>query len=268
MIEVNNLSCRYKGANYYAIQKASFRIESGGVTAIVGTSGIGKSTLIALLSGIYTARDEVLDHFSGRILIDGKTPDQLSGPRTISWVPQHSALLDHLTVEKNIMLPLTITQADGRCIEDGKERCRELLKKLEMHDDRRDYKDARPRQLSGGMRTRVSIARALVSRPRYLFLDEPFVSLDVKNRWTMYKLLRDERDTEELCTMITTHDIPEAMLLADRILLVDSVADSTTIKVFPNDPIDMHGRGLEDSLTEARLRAQTVERRIYERTLV
>jgi len=261
MIEVKNLSCKYRTGADYAIRNASFEIQSNGITAIVGTSGVGKSTLLALLSGVYTADDEIIDRFEGDIALDGQKPQQLRGPRIVSWVPQDAALLDHLTIMKNVLLPIVVTDRDVSDDRDWESECLRILRKLGLGE----RGNARPRQLSGGMRTRVSIARALITQPKYLFLDEPFISLDVANRWNMYVVLGDERRVGRLCTMIATHDIPEAMLLADRILLVGYGENGTTVDIFQNSPLDLHLIGLEAALTEARLRAQEIERQIYER---
>lgn len=258
MIDVANLSCKYRTAASYAIRGASFETESAGIITIVGASGVGKSTLLALLSGIYAPDDDIIECLEGDIELDGQRPCRLRGPHTVSWVPQEPALLDHLTVAKNVALPFEVT---GREISDS--RCLAVLERVGLAN----YQHARPRQLSGGMRTRVSIARALISQPKYLFLDEPFVGLDVANRWNMYMALSDDRRTGGVCTMITTHDIPEAMLLSDRILLLDSREERTTVEIFSNAPLDLRGLGLEAALTEARSRAQEIERRIFEKAL-
>ena len=72
------------------------------------------------------------------------------------------------------------------------------------------YGNVRPRSLSGGMKTRISLARALISQPKYLFLDEPFAGIDLVNRWTIYKMLISERRRPDMTTILTSHDIPEA----------------------------------------------------------
>src|SRR4051812_22133304 len=108
---IENLSFRYKGAIEFAIRNVCCRTKLDGISALVGRSGVGKSTLMALISGIYTLQDEIVGCLSGEIMLDGCTPGGLRTPNVISWVPQEPALLDHLTVVGNIILPLTVGNA-------------------------------------------------------------------------------------------------------------------------------------------------------------
>lgn len=258
-IEICELSFKYKTASKYAIWRATCRAESHGTTAIVGRSGVGKSTLMALMSGIYNERDELVGALEGHVTINGCSPNTLRGPQVISWVPQSPALLDHMTVAENVTLPLTIDRRQQDLKEEMNGCCERILEKLEM----RDQINARPRELSGGMRTRVAMARALISRPKYLFLDEPFVGLDVASRWIMCRLLREERSSSAYCTVLTTHEIPEAMLLADRVLIIGRERDATTIEVVNNRPVELGICKMDDLLVEARNRARYIERVIY-----
>lgn len=255
MIEVRDLWFRYATAIDCAIKSASCALESAGVTAIVGRSGVGKSTFMGILSGIYTADDEVVGRLDGTISLDGLRPEEIRRPDVVSWVPQAPILLDHLTIFDNVALPLTIQGLTRH----SRDACDRLIGELELSD----YSTARPRELSGGMRTRVSVARALVSQPRYLFLDEPFVSLDVANRWNMYRIIYAERKKERQSTVMTTHDIPEALLLADRILLIQDGRNTTHIEVIRNRPLDIGSSSMEDALAEARKLAPAVESQIY-----
>lgn len=255
MIHLAGVSFRYKSADRYAIEAASCEIESEGISVIVGASGVGKSTLLALLAGIYVAGDPAVGELTGEITLDGLAPDKLRGARVVSWVPQTTALLDHFNVGDNVTLPLKI---EGRKIEEG--RCMKLLDALGMLERR----ESRPRQLSGGMKTRVSLARALISKPKYLFLDEPFANLDIGNRWNIYKLISEERQSADLCTLMTTHDIPEAMLLADRVIVITQRGGRTLLEAVPNIHISLPPQGGGDEcLAEARRRAQGFEARIF-----
>src|ERR1017187_2414459 len=167
---VRDVTFRYSGKAEYALRGVSFSCALQGIISMVGESGVGKSTLIALIAGIYDHRDPMVANFGGEIVIGGKAPCALRGASTVSWVPQVAVLLDHLNIVDNVLLPLTI----GSRAKPDVEKAMSLLRFLGLMD----YCNARPRDLSGGMKTRVSLARALVSEPKYLFLDEPFVGLD------------------------------------------------------------------------------------------
>jgi len=190
---------------------------------------------MALVSGIYTDRDEMVGDLQGQITLDGHRPEEMRGPHTISWVPQQPALLDHLTVAQNVLLPISISGVDQQARAD----CMRILAALDMGDRH----GARPRELSGGMQTRISMARALISHPTYLFLDEPFTSLDVNNRWDLYRLLLAERKDKGLRTFLTTHDIPEALLLADRLLVLGKSEEATSIEDCARRMVQIMGRG-------------------------
>jgi len=228
MIDVDGVSFRYRNQNDPAIANLSFSCESSGVTALVGGSGVGKSTLMALLAGIYLQGDTTVATYEGRIRIDGREPKQLRGPATVSWVPQQPILLDHLDIVGNILLPTRIVPD----FDDASDRCKSLLAQLRLEE----VAACRARELSGGMKTRVSLARALITRPKYLFLDEPFSSLDLGNRWNLYTFLRESRQPPELTTVITTHNIPEAMLIADRVAMMKEAYGQTTVTVRESQP--------------------------------
>jgi NitT/TauT family transport system ATP-binding protein len=223
MLVVENVRFRYLRQAGYALNGISLCCETEGVTTIVGRSGVGKSTLIALIAGIYRRTDALVGDFEGHITIDDQPPTTLSGPSVVSWVPQEPILLEHLSVMDNVLLPLTIDGKSQACAEAALS----LLEDLGIGS----YADNRPRNLSGGMRTRVSLARALVSEPKYLFLDEPFASLDLMNRWNIYRILKRRRSKTGLSTIMTTHDIPESIVLSDRIVVFSN--DSTGVQVEP-----------------------------------
>jgi NitT/TauT family transport system ATP-binding protein len=253
MIRLDGLSFKYKSAPTLAIDSLSGEIPSLGIIALVGRSGVGKSTLLALLGGIYVEGDSLVDSLKGEIRIDDSRPSSLRGPDIVSWVPQVSSLLEHLTIHENIVLPTTINSA--HC--DVDDRCVDIMKRLGIDA----LGSRRPRQLSGGEKTRVSLARALVTRPRYLFLDEPFASLDLGTRWRIYELIIAERRRTGLTTIMTTHDIPEAMLLAESVVIM-ARGLKTELELTKAQPgIDLPSR--RDCLAEARRRAMEIEERIY-----
>lgn len=260
MLSVNNLNFKYYREPRHALREVSFECQSAGIIAIVGMSGVGKSTLISVLAGIYTPGDKwLVDEFTGKILLDGYQPGRNCGPDLISWVPQVPALLDHRSVLNNILLPLTIGRVVSKSDRDNAET---LLQHLRL--ERRS--GSRPRDLSGGEKTRVSVLRALISRPTYLFLDEPFISLDLGNRLLIYKLLRKMRaeDTKDpTTTVLTTHNIPEATLLANRIIIMKGGDTKTNIQVWEHTPVLASGETDDAAcLKRAREAAAPVEEQL------
>jgi ABC-type nitrate/sulfonate/bicarbonate transport system ATPase subunit len=255
MITLSSLSFKYKNEKEYAIANVSCEIASEGISAIVGRSGVGKSTLLKLLAGIYVAGDPTVEDLQGGINIDGLIPRQLRGPGVASWVPQESALLDHLTVSGNIALAM-MNVGDR---EELRRKCLDMVVRLGLDS----VKHSRPRQLSGGMKTRVSLGRALISEPRYLFLDEPFSSLDLGNRWKLYTMVAEERRRPGLTTLITTHNIPEAMLLADRVVVMIDPGSGVRMHEIDNSRMAASEGKLDESLAEARRRALEIEREVY-----
>lgn len=257
MLSVENVFFKYRGAEQYALHAASCSVGPFGFLAIVGPSSVGKSTLMAVIAGIYAAGDEIVDHLSGKITLGGLAPANLRGPRVASWLPQRPALLAHLNVVQNVMLPLKIT---GTANED-EEYCEALMGSLDM----RHYRWLRPRELSGGMQTRVALARALVTKPKHLFLDEPFVGLDIGSRWKLYGVLQKHRATPGLCTMMTTHNLPEALLLADKIMIMKKPGGATTFEVYQNVTSELESSDMRGCFAAARGKAPEVEEMIYGR---
>lgn len=256
MIDVSGVTFSYgRRREIAAIRELSFCCESFGITALVGGSGVGKSTLLALLAGIHVMGDVTVGEYRGTISFDGRSPRDFRKPSMVSWVPQQALLLDHLDVRENVRLP---TRIDAALNYGAAERCEELLRTLGLES----VADRRPRELSGGMRTRASLARALITNPTYLFLDEPFSSLDLGNRWKLYEFLRKERGHRESRTVFTTHNIPEAMLVSDRVLMMALEKDRTTIAVRENTPPSA-GATAAKALTQARLSAATVEEILF-----
>lgn len=226
MLQVECVSVKYAGEDRYALREASLSCHLSGITALVGQSGVGKTTLIAMVAGIYGRGDRMIDEYSGNILVNGQSPSTMRGHKKVSWVPQVPVLLEHLTVIENVLLPLTLY---GRT-RDDEGKAAKLLTRLGLES----YLESRPKKLSGGMKARVSLARALISEPAYLFLDEPFVGLDLISRWDIYGLLLKVRRCEGLVTVMTTHNIPEAVILSDRIVVVKNNAGLTLAKVIEN----------------------------------
>jgi NitT/TauT family transport system ATP-binding protein len=186
-----------------ALRDVSLDIEAGDFIALLGPSGCGKSTLLRLISGLDRPDAGSLDW------ADGKKPV----PGDIGFVFQDATLLPWATAEENVFLPMRLR---GIAWADAAEDVRSALARVGLTG----FAAQRPRQLSGGMRMRVSIARALVTRPRVLLMDEPFAALD---EFTRHRLQADLLGVWNAvgCTVVfVTHSIYEAAFLARRIVLM------------------------------------------------
>jgi NitT/TauT family transport system ATP-binding protein len=187
-----------------AIEDVSFGVTPGEFLCVVGPSGCGKTTLLRLLSGL-------LPPDQGQVRLHGQP---LSGPsREIGLVFQKANLMPWRTVLDNVLLPLQVqrmppAEAEGRAVH-----ALELVGLME-------FAGSYPRELSGGMTQRVAIARALAHEPQILLLDEPFGSLDALTRERLNQELLGVWDASRKTVVMVTHDIREAVFLADRVLVL------------------------------------------------
>ena len=186
------------------LEDVSFAIAPGEAVCLVGPSGGGKSTILNLLAGLVAPT-------SGRVLWDGKAVDGPGRDRAVVF--QDAALFPWLTLEQNIAFPLEL---GGGSKADRRERTEELLRLVHLLKFRASY----PHELSGGMRQRGAIARALATRPRMVLFDEPFAALDGQMR----ELLQNEVERIVRATGATmvfvTHQIDEAVRLGDRVVVI------------------------------------------------
>jgi osmoprotectant transport system ATP-binding protein len=211
------LTFRQVGKAYGArpvVGPLSLDISRGSMTAIVGTSGAGKSTLLRLANGL-VAPD------GGEILFEGVPPGSMER-RRIGFVFQSIALFPHMNVARNIEIGVTLK---------GERPDRALVARmLELVELPAAYTSRMPGELSGGQQQRVGIARALAPSPSLLLLDEPFAALDPVTRSSLARRVRALHDTLGLTSLIVTHDMVEALLIADRVLVMERgqiVADET-----------------------------------------
>jgi len=206
VLEVRDLGKRYRSAQgeVDALSNISFNVRRREFICVIGPSGCGKSTLARILAGLDS-------HTSGEALLDGK-PIHGPGPDR-GMVFQGYSLFPWLTVKKNVMFG---PQMKGYGFDQAE---REALLWLELVGLEK-FADAYPHQLSGGMRQRVAIARALVNQPRILLMDEPFGALDAQTRAKMQSHLIDIWKNIDITVLFITHDLDEAIYLADRILVL------------------------------------------------
>ena len=206
VLEVDHLGRQFatNGTTVTALRDISLKIHRREFVCVIGPSGCGKSTLIRILAGL----DEPT---SGRMLVDGK---ETSGPcPERGMVFQGYTLFPWLTVRRNVMFGLEMGGMDKTQAE------REALQWIDLvgldH-----FKDSYPSQLSGGMKQRVAIARALAPSPRVLLMDEPFGALDAQTRAQMQAHLLEIWRNVDVTILFITHDLDEAIFLADRIVVL------------------------------------------------
>jgi len=197
------------------IEDFSREVDDGELVALVGPSGCGKSTLLHMAAGLERPS-------GGRLLADGKA---IRGPhpeRTLMF--QENALYPWLTLEQNVALALEFQRIDKR---KARERARQWLAKVQLAG----FEEYFPNQVSGGMRQRTALARAFISQPKALLLDEPFGALDALTRMTLQDALRELIREVAPTVLLVTHDVDEALFLADRIL-VFSARPAVVLKEF------------------------------------
>ncbi len=207
-LEVRNLCYSYHTleGETQALLNISFDVRDGEFFAVVGPSGCGKSTLLSLLCGIIEPEE-------GSILVDGM-PRQESHA-AIGYMLQRDHLFEWRSILSNVALGLEI---QDRYDEEAK---RELLKMLDTYGLTR-FQNARPGQLSGGMRQRAALIRTLALKPDILLLDEPFSALDYQTRLEVCDDISTIIRTQNKTAVLITHDLSEAISVADRILVLSS----------------------------------------------
>ncbi len=217
---------RTPGCDHKALGSLEFSIPEGQLTCILGPSGCGKTTLLNILSGLDPEMDGTVTF--------GEVPPN---GRAIGYVFQTPRLLDWLSVIDNVRLVM-----DKGAIRSG--RAERLLKDMHLED----VMDAFPNRLSGGMQRRVALARAFAIEPKLLLMDEPFVSLDAPVANRLRRLLLDIWGARPTTVLYVTHDLREALYLADRVLFMSSspgrvVLDLPVKLPRPRDP---DGRAIDE----------------------
>ncbi|MDR3438335.1 ABC transporter ATP-binding protein [Telmatospirillum sp.] len=206
IVEVSGLAKSFGQTQVF--QDISFRLKSGELVTLLGPSGCGKSTLLRCLAGLITVD-------AGRIAVDDRditgTPAYSRG---IGMVFQSYALFPNMTVAKNIAFGLAMQKLPA---DEIAARSAKVIGLVELSG----YESQYPHQLSGGQRQRVALARALVVEPKILLLDEPLSALDARIRKSLRDQIRDIQQRLGLTTIFVTHDQEEALILSDRIFVMD-----------------------------------------------
>jgi len=239
-IGVTGVSHRYRRHAGVALSGISFEVQPCESVALVGRSGCGKSTLLHIMSGLTMPT-------IGEVRIDGA----LVGGPSPRWIVmfQQPHLYPWMTVEKNVGLGMKFA---GRPRHEIRERVRGLLGLVDLDG----YADRNVQELSGGQQQRVALARSLAMQPEILLLDEPFSALDAVTRRALQRDVRRIAIEYGVTLVIVTHDIPEAVAMADRALVMASdpgrIVESVPIEVERND---RDRRGAETQLAQSRLQA-------------
>ncbi|NML07148.1 ATP-binding cassette domain-containing protein [Sphingomonas sp. G-3-2-10] len=215
-VTFKNVSKRYAAAT--AVDGVSLEIAAGSFVALVGASGSGKSTLLKTVN-------RLIEPSEGEVLVGGELVAAQPAPllrRRIGYVFQNIGLFPHMTVGENVAIGLKLAGE-----KDTAARVAELLALVELPAD---FAARMPDALSGGQRQRVGVARALATGPGLMLMDEPFGALDPVTRDGLGKAIRALHERMALTTILVTHDMAEALLLADRVLVMAGgriVADAT-----------------------------------------
>jgi sulfate/thiosulfate transport system ATP-binding protein len=205
-IEINDINKKF--GDFVALEDVSLTIPTGQLTALLGPSGGGKSTLLRIIAGLESADN-------GTVRIEGSEATHLPPQkRNVGFVFQHYAAFKHMTVAKNVAFGLEIRKR-GKA--ETKRRVEELLELVHLSQ----FSHRLPSQLSGGQRQRMALARALAVEPTVLLLDEPFGALDAKVRKELRDWLRRLHDEVHVTTVFVTHDQGEALEVSDEIVVIN-----------------------------------------------
>lgn len=251
MIRLDSVSCRFAAAPKAAVDDVSLNVAKGELVALLGESGSGKTTTLKLIN-------RLVEPTAGRVFVEGEDvtrADPVALRRRIGYAIQQVGLFPHLTVAENVAVvprllgwKQVVTQA----------RVTELLALMNLPPE---LAARRPDTLSGGQAQRVGLARALAARPQVMLLDEPFGAVDPITRELLQAEYRKVHDALGLTTVIVTHDVTEALLLADRLAVLHEgrlVGLGTAAELFAAPP---HPQ-VERLLAMPRRQAEAVQRRL------
>jgi NitT/TauT family transport system ATP-binding protein len=238
-IALRAVTKRYRNASI-ALENISLHVERGEFVTLLGPSGCGKSTLLKLVSGLSPVSE-------GLVEVNGMTPE--NARELMSFIFQDATLLPWRTVEQNVGLGMELEHAARGA---RRERVARMLDLVRLGNVERCY----PRQLSGGMKMRVSIARALVSRPRILLMDEPFAALDEMTRDRLNEELLRLYAEQKWTVLFVTHSVAEAVFLSTRIVILAAhpgrIAHELQVDLpWPRTAETRESKAFEEQVTQA-----------------
>ena len=239
MIHLRTLSKKYEGAQGYAVRDVNLDVDQGEFIILLGESGCGKTTTLKMIN-------RLIEPTAGSIEIDGRDASQIDPVqlrRSIGYVFQGVGLFPHMTVGENIAVVPRLLGWDRDRIE---QRVTEVLELVRLSPA--EFRDRTPANLSGGQQQRVGVARALAASPRIMLLDEPFGALDPLTRDELQSEFARLQDDLGLTAVMVTHDMTEALLMADRIAVMkegEIVGIGTPREMMTNPPHDYIRRLME-----------------------
>ena len=213
LIQFENVSKSFGSQN--VLNRIDFSIEQGRITAIIGKSGVGKSVMLKHMIGL-------LKPDSGSIYLNGKDISKISKKkysqirRKFSYMFQNMALFDSMTVYENIALPLEERRQLKKNEIDNQ--VMEISKKLELEDIKHKY----PSQISGGMKKRVALARALITDPEIILFDEPTTGLDPIRKHAVFEMISENQKAFQYTAVIVTHEIPDIFYIAHQVAFLEN----------------------------------------------
>ena len=202
VISVKDMTKTYLGGSFIAVDNVSVEIKEGEIVAFVGPSGCGKTTVMRMVAGLEEPTDGLI--FVNGQMVHGPGPDR-------GMIFQAYTSFPWLTARQNVEYGMKIL---GVPTAERRERAQRLLEEVHLGPAADKY----PAELSGGMKQRVAIARTLAQNPEVLLMDEPFGALDAQVRWEMQEMMIEIINTEKKTVILVTHDIQEAIYLADRVV--------------------------------------------------
>jgi NitT/TauT family transport system ATP-binding protein len=213
-VQVDGVALRHPGADgTLALEGCTLSVAEGEFVAVVGPSGCGKSTLMRLVTGLWRPT-------AGGVVVAGR---EVTGPLSIAAMAfQNPSLLPWRTVLDNVLLPLEVVKPHRSRLRRERAAYEAEARALLASVGLGGFEDRFPWQLSGGMQQRASLCRALIHRPGLLLLDEPFGALDVFTREELWLVLQEVWRTRRPTVLLVTHDLREAVLLADRVLVMSA----------------------------------------------
>ena len=250
MIEIRDVSKAYAGSGKDGVSHLNLTIRRGEFLALIGPSGSGKTTTLNMVN-------RLVEPDSGAILIEDRDvaqTDPVQLRRGIGYVFQEAGLFPHMSVAENIAVtPRLLGWSEAKI----QARVDELLALVQL--DSVTFRERRPQALSGGQRQRVALARALAAKPHILLLDEPFGALDPVTREAVAADVRDIHQNLGLTTLMVTHDMTEALLLADRIAVMreGTLVQTGAVQELAHHPADAFVAQLMET---PRRRAQALAR--------
>jgi len=252
VIEFKKVSKSYDGVTY-VIDRLDLTVSEGEFLVLLGESGCGKTTTLKMIN-------RLIERTKGELLVGGQdvqTLDVICLRRSIGYVFQKVGLFPHMTIDENIGVVPNLLGWEHRKI---LARCDELMKLVGL--DPKEFSKRYPQELSGGQQQRVGFARALAAGPKIILLDEPFGALDPITRFSLQKELRSIHRKLGLTTVMVTHDVTEALLMADKIAIMadGNILQMATPKELVQHPINSY---IDSLLQTPKIQADEVEE-IYE----